>query len=166
MHCDYTRQGLLDVVRHGRADFRTAGAAVIAAEDEAARTGKPYDGPRYAAFSVWRPVKTVRRDPVAVVDWGSVDKKAYVPISYRAPNENGEYHIEAYSIKPSEDSSKQKWCYVPEQKPDEVLMIKFADSKADQGLVSGSTAHGSPNLPGSEKEEPRESVEARLLAFW
>lgn len=56
---------------------------------------------------------------------------------------------------------------MPEQKPHEVLVIKFADSAAegDQG-VAKCGVHVSPILPGTEGEEVRESCEVRVYLFW
>ena len=103
---------------------------------------------------------------MAVSDWHSIEKEDFVPIEYRTPCVDGEYKIEAYSVKPAKDPSKQRWFWVPEQTPDEVLVIKLADSEALKGRVAGSTPHGSPSVPCDEKEDPRQSIEIRILALW
>ena len=56
---------------------------------------------------------------------------------------------------------------MPEQKPEEVLIIKFSDSASaeDEGVAAG-CIHCSPMLPGTEDEEPRCSVECRVYVFW
>lgn len=56
---------------------------------------------------------------------------------------------------------------MPGQKPEEVLIIKFCDSKAeeDESCAMGGL-HISPILPGTENEEVRRSIEARVYVFW
>ena len=56
---------------------------------------------------------------------------------------------------------------MPDQKPDEVLILKFADTAADSDPnIAGGCPHGSPEVEGTEDAEPRNSVECRVLAFW
>ena len=166
IHCDYSFKGLQNVVRYGRPDIVDAAKEILEAEDTASKTGEPYNGPRFAALSVWRPVKTVRRDPLAVSVSASILREDFVPFDYRVPNLDDEYLVEAYSIKPPKDASLQLWYWLPEQKPDEVLVIRLADSEAQKGKVAANSAHGSPVIPGTEHEEARESIEVRILAFW
>jgi hypothetical protein len=63
------------MIRCNRRDIAEAAADIIAAEDEAAVEGKEYNGRRYALFSVWRPLKTVGRDPISVCDSNSIVPK-------------------------------------------------------------------------------------------
>ena len=70
---------------------------------------------------------------------------------------------------PTEKQKEQmKWDFVPEQKPDEVLILKFENTTAERdGRIAGGCPHGNPLLIGAEDEvEPRLSVECRVLAFW
>lgn len=56
---------------------------------------------------------------------------------------------------------------MPDQKPDEVLIIKFADTAADGNPnIAGGSPHSSPEVEGTEDAEPRNSIECRVLAFW
>lgn len=53
---------------------------------------------------------------------------------------------------------------MPEQKQDEVLIIKFADTAAETDPnVAACCPHASP---GAEEKEERPSIECRILAFW
>jgi GA4 desaturase len=58
------------------------------------------------------------------------------------------------------NAASQKWSFIREQKPDEVLFIQFFDSHADK-----EGTHGSPVLIGSEEEELRESVGSVVIAL-
>lgn len=68
---------------------------------------------------------------------------------------------------PPKQPELQKWYWVPEQTPEEVLIIKFADSAvAEDDTISGGALHTSPIVEGTEDEEVRESIEARIYVFW
>ena len=163
-HIDYSVLGLQRTARYCRHDIRTAAREALAAEDAGEAV------PRYAAYSVWRPVQTVKKDPLAVCDWRSVDKPDLCKMTYRAlsdSNEGGEYIMEAYSADPPKQPNKQRWYWMPEQRSDEVLIIKFADTASEHDPnIAGGCPHASPVIQGTEREEPRCSIEARVLAFW
>lgn len=140
-----------------------AGAETIKALDNGERP------PRVAAFSVWRPLKRVTRDPIAVLNWTSPGdiKQCFCPFDYRSKGWKGEYSLEAYMLTKPEKPEDHEWYFVPEQMPHEVLVFKFADTESQYDPnISIGCGHGSPFLVGSEKEEARESIEARVLAFW
>ncbi|OAP60994.1 hypothetical protein AYL99_05998 [Fonsecaea erecta] len=163
MHVDYTIKGLRDTIKHCRADFAEAGAEAIKAHEAGSR------GPRVAAYSVWRPLKTVKRDPIAVLDWKSPGniQDDLCAFDYRAKGYEGEYMLEAYTISRPAKLEDHQWYYVSEQKPHEVMMIKFADTESEIDKdVAVAGGHGSPFVMGTEDEEPRESIEARVIAFW
>ena len=170
IHIDYTLKGLQSVIRSERPDIQELARDIIKAEDLASKQGTPYKGPRYAGFSIWRPVRQVPRDPLAVADFRTLDHDDLVAFEYRAPTLGGEFYNQGYMLKAPKEGPKtgQKWYYLPDQRPDEVLVIKLADSETlyGKGDVAGGTAHGSPIVYGTEEKEPRESVEVRVVAFW
>jgi hypothetical protein len=84
---------------YGTPDFADAAKEALEAQNIAARAGSPDESSRYAAFSMWQPVKPVRRDSVAVCAWKSILSEDFAPFKYRAPNLDGEYLIEAYGTK-------------------------------------------------------------------
>ena len=159
MHVDYTMQGLINTVRHCRADMVDAGAEALKALDAGERP------PRFAAYSIWRPLKPVTRDPIAVLNWnspGDITKDLHA-FNYRAKGFEGDYLLEGSTLTKPERPEDHEWFHVSEQKPHEVLMIKFADSESDFDKdVAAGCGHGSPFIVGSEDEEPRESIEARV----
>ena len=165
-HIDYSVEGLRRTARDCRKDITEMARACI---DKEAKGEKA----RYAAFSVWRPVKTVRRDPLAVCDWRSLDKSLLKYWDYRCLSnvkEGGEYMMDACGITVPDEKQKQqmKWYWMPEQQTDEVLIVKFADTLAewDESVTAG-CPHSSPVVVGTENEkEARMSIECRVLAFW
>ena len=178
-HCDYTFEGSSRLVRFQNMPLiKQHGAEVIAALEQAERTGEPYNGPRFASYSLWRPLSPPKRDPLAVAKWGSIPRRDYRPFEYRFPTEggHGEFNLEAYLVRPATDAdgkkdqkayAEHKWYWLPEQRPDELLVIKLSDSEAekDETCCPG-TAHASPMIRGTEDELPRESIETRVFAFW
>jgi hypothetical protein len=162
LHVDYTLKGLYDTIRHCRADMADAGAGAIAALDAGERP------PRVAAYSVWRPLKPVTRDPIALLNWtspGGVTKDLRA-FDYRAKGYKGDYLLEAYMISKPERAEDHEWFYVSRQESHEVLVFKFADSESEYDRdVAAACGHGSPFLVGTEGEDARESIEARVSSI-
>jgi len=163
-HVDYTLKGLKRTARYCRQDIKAAAQDALDAEDA---NGPPK---RYAAYSVWRPLKPVKRDPLAVADWRTTDASSLAPIEYRATSnvvEKGEYMLELYTQTPKAKDSGQTWYCKTDQSPDDVLILKFADTAAETDpTIAGGCVHCSPALDNVDDEEPRLSVEARVIVFW
>lgn len=75
--------------------------------------------------------------------------------------------MEAYAVTPPKNPEAQRWYTMPGQRPEDVLIIKLADTASeDDPDISGGCGHCSPLVEGQAKAEPRESVECRVLVFW
>lgn len=167
LHCDYTLHGMMQLIAHSEQAFAEAGAAALAAYNGEGSDGINGSQPRVAAYSVWRPLKTVKRDPLVVAAWKSISPDDMVKATYQAKGTDGDYTMESWALKPSKDAKNHRWYWLPEQKAEEALIFKFADTESvNNEDIAAWTAHGSPQVLGSEDEEARESVEARVLAFW
>ncbi|KJX93097.1 hypothetical protein TI39_contig4414g00001 [Zymoseptoria brevis] len=155
-HIDLTLQGLRDTLRLARSDITAAAQSVIDAEEAQAR-GEEVVVPRFAAYSLWRPLKTVRRDPLTLLDSQTLSPSDIVATTNRIPSSysksslpdnpnllaDGTYIVSAYTALPPKDPEQQKWYWAPEQKVDEVLIIKFADSwGGEAGEVVGEVSAG------------------------
>ncbi|KAJ5990711.1 hypothetical protein N7522_010918 [Penicillium canescens] len=121
----------------------------------------PEDAPellkgRYQIINVWRPIKTILKDPLAVADANSVPDSDLVPIKLIYPNREGE----TYTVKPDPDI---KWYYRYAQTPDLVTLIKCFDSKTDGRARR--VPHTAFVNPETENEAGRESIEVRALVF-
>lgn len=75
VHIDYSPVGVNKTLRSTHAEISDSPAVqdVIAAEDEAAEKGESYAGRRFGLYSVWRPLKPVRSNPIAVCDPRSIN---------------------------------------------------------------------------------------------
>ncbi|KAJ5933567.1 hypothetical protein N7454_005896 [Penicillium verhagenii] len=123
--------------------------------------GQSQDAPellkgRYQIINVWRPIKTILKDPLAVANAHSVPDSDLVPLKLIYPNREGE----TYSVKPD---ANIKWYYRYAQTPDLVTLIKCFDSKTDGRARR--VPHTAFVNPDTEHEAGRESIEVRALVF-
>ncbi|KAJ8059548.1 hypothetical protein OCU04_011204 [Sclerotinia nivalis] len=112
---------------------------------------------RFQIINVWRPIKTILKDPLGVAAANSVDDKDLVPIKLIYPDREGETYGVRYD-------PGHKWHYLYKQTPAEVLLIKCFDSKTDGRARR--VPHSAFVNPEHEGEEKRESIEVRALVFY
>lgn len=114
---------------------------------------------RFAVINVWRPLHGPLLDsPLALCDARSMGPGDFVDTDLVYPDRTGE--IQSVTHSPS-----HRWFYLSRMEPDEVLFIKCFDSATDGRARF--TAHGAfedPTTPAGAR--PRESIEARTLAFF
>jgi hypothetical protein len=177
VHTDYTSNGARNLLRYYHPLTTEAAADIISHEDALLAAGKnPIEtykdsgGPRWALYSIWRPLRTVKRDPLAVADYRSVDEEDYVPLAVKyprlgLPGKSETYDSESIMAKYSEG---HKWYWIDSQTAEEIWVVKFFDSDDEKAgsIASGGAFHSSVHLPGTENEEPRESLECRVTCIW
>lgn len=151
------------------------------------QTGNGSLGPRYAAYSIWRPLKKVGRDPLTfsprkeepetadneMVHWQYENKVPGPPeLSGDWLKEFAMLGIRAKEVSADESvhhkSTSLKWYYLSAQEPDEVLFIQLFDS-ASLGANSdhaGAPWHASPEIGAAAGDTPRESIDIRVFVFW
>lgn len=179
IHLDYAPRGARTHLRRYHPQLTAAASSVIAAEDRLAAAGvdlptsygsRP-DCPRWGLLSIWRPLKPVRRDPLALGDTRTFRPEDYVPVIVKTPNlgvegDHGTHDAESYLARYSEG---HKWYWVDGMRPEEVLVIGLFDSEREKEdpIAGGGTLHSSIDLGEvDEAEEARESIELRCLAIW
>ena len=177
-HLDFAPAGARIHIRKFHPTVIKACAPVVAAEDRLQAASLPLathyltdpSAPRWAIYSVWRPVRTVKRDPLAMGDIRTFTKDDYVEIDVPMPTmglEDGKKEMHSMKAYAARGSKNHRWCYVSEQKPDEVLIVGLWDSDRERDSVgSGGAMHSSVEMLGSEGEDSRVSVELRCLAVW
>ena len=112
-------------------------------------------------MNFWRPIKTVYRAPLALVDAATVSKDdlnfAEVRGGLDDPNRPPLYGWNL-SYNP-----EHRWYYASEMQPDEIFAFKLYDSIDD---VPQYTGHTAIELPGTTDETPpRHSIEIRTISF-
>ncbi|KAJ5365667.1 hypothetical protein N7517_008553 [Penicillium concentricum] len=113
---------------------------------------------RVLIINVWRPLKTIQRDPFTVCDWSSVSiRDEGIPTRLKLPS--GWNELGRYAFSPS-----QRWCYLSGQRPNEPLLFtQFDSSKMDEGgFTVPHTAFVDPEYSDSAA---RESLEIKMFAF-
>ncbi|KJZ70018.1 hypothetical protein HIM_10599 [Hirsutella minnesotensis 3608] len=176
IHLDYSTKGARIYIRNFHPKVTEAAAGVIRHEDALTEAGASLKetygasgGPRWALYSVWRPLKTVRRDPLAAIDFTTVDDDDYVSFAVPAATQGGPdmgkpYAGEAFS---ATHSKRHQWYWIDSQTPEEVLILRFFDSTAEgQSRTAGGVLHSSVELPGTADQPARESIELRCLCVW
>jgi hypothetical protein len=117
---------------------------------------------RYAFLGMWRPLKIVRKDPLAVCDATTVPDYDY-QVRLREFSRTG-IKSANYVMGHTDKEEQHEWWYMSEMQPDEMVVFKGFDTKQDS--MGWRCPHTAFRLKGSEKEAARESVEARVVCFW
>ena len=115
----------------------------------------------WAIINVWRPVKQVTREALAVCDSRSVDENDLHEVTSIIPQSAGVG--KGFGVFYGKANPAHKWYYVSNMKPEEVLMIKCFDSKKDgRARRCIHTAFQSEYDYG----DARQSIDFRCLVFW
>lgn len=111
---------------------------------------------RVVFINVWRPLKTIKRDPLAVCDWASVTPETdMVPLRFTFPHGWSE-------LAKWRGSDAHQWYYLSSQTPEEPLLFIQWDSHAKKGQ---NVAH-SAFVDAEYADGPaRESIEIKMVAF-
>lgn len=109
---------------------------------------------RFQLINVWRPIKTIRRDPLAVADSRTIRDEDLVTIPLIYPTRSGETSSVRYN-------PGQQFYYKSGLTPEEVILIKCFDS--EDGLRVPHSAFVDAGANGVH--EGRESIEVRALVF-
>ncbi|KAF7187980.1 Hydroxylase/desaturase asaB [Pseudocercospora fuligena] len=119
---------------------------------------------RWAIVNLWKPLKPITREPLAVCDARSVDESDLSPNISRVPAElhpSGKCRDSEYWQVVAND--KHKWYWASNMGTDEAWLIKCFDTKVN-GVARRAlhTAFQTPNDHGP----PRISIEFRAFVFW
>ncbi|CAN8102037.1 unnamed protein product [Discula destructiva] len=144
-------------------DFTTAGAlnAVLeptlkATTDEAERERMAKS--RVVFINVWRPLKTIKRDPLCVCDWSSIDPATdLVPMRFKFPHMWTE-------LSWWRRSNNHRWFYLSAQTSEEPMVFVQYDSAAVK--EGGKTvAHSAFVDEEYADAETRTSIEIKMAFF-
>ncbi|KAJ5668981.1 hypothetical protein N7462_010051 [Penicillium macrosclerotiorum] len=111
---------------------------------------------RYQIINVWRPIRKILKDPLAVADGNTVPDSDLIPVKLIYPDREGE----TYAVRADPNI---KWYYRYGQTPDLVTLIKCFDSKTDGRPRR--VPHSAFVNPETVNEPARESIEVRTLIF-
>lgn len=123
---------------------------------------KLYDtSSRFCYVNTWRPIQTVKRDPLALADATTVPGSDYQLRARKFPSgvESGNYIMSHGSA-----SEQHRWYYMPDMSPEDLVVFRGYDTKQD--LPGWRCPHTAIVLEGTEHLPPRESIECRAVCFW
>lgn len=132
---------------------------------------------RWAIINIWRPIYTVTRENLAVLDARSIHDSELRPVlaKFRRPDDSEKLSpntraahsrndVETWSVAPPKTAEQHKWYYCSNLDPSEALLIKMYDSSEKEGL-----ARRVPHTAFTCDEDcgdQRQSIELRGLVFW
>jgi hypothetical protein len=148
---------------HVHIDYSYAGAWQRFDTTEANRRGVSIQGwdelkqHRWAVLSIWRPLRTITRDPLAMGDKQTVPDAFLTEVELT--HQDGAKHG-LWQMKYKPDA---KFYYLSQMEPHEVVAIKLFDTKED------GRARGTPHTAFQTAQDygpPRNSIETRCMVFW
>jgi hypothetical protein len=143
-------------VDYGETTVRQLAADILGRE-----LAEPWLRRRFVLMNLWRPIRTVRRTPLALCDASSVRESDLNDSEIRGglndPNRPSMFGFNL-SYNP-----QHRWYYVPQMEPEEILAFKLFDSDRSRVQWTGHTAFDDPTAPGDAP--PRESIEIRTISF-
>lgn len=143
-------------VDYGARTVRDTVIAQLGAEE-----GERWLGHRHILMNIWRPIRTVRRTPLALADASRIRASDLNESEVRGglgdPNRPTMYGF-AVSYNPD-----HRWWYAPAMRPDEAWAFKLYDSDPTRVQWTAHTAFSDPTSPPDAP--PRESIEIRTISF-
>ncbi|KXS95400.1 hypothetical protein AC579_1994 [Pseudocercospora musae] len=121
---------------------------------------------RWAIINMWKPLKTITREPLAVCDAETVSEddlravKLEVPKNFMFPD-GDQIALELWHVAANE---RHRWYYPKSMEPDEALLIKCFDSRIHDGTARRAP-HSAIRTP-HDHGDARESIELRTIVFW
>jgi hypothetical protein len=142
-------------------DFETLRqmAQAMAREIEPAARREECLAGRQILVNLWRLLRPVRKNPLAVVDGSTVRRANLHPVKLLASRAAAR---DPHGFNVSHDAG-QRWYYLSDMRPDEVLAFKQIDTKADEVQWAAHTSFEDP-LSAPDAEE-RQSIEIRAVAW-
>lgn len=111
---------------------------------------------RYQIINVWRPIRTIFKDPIAVADSSTVPDKDLVGAEMTEDGFVGESWVVRHN-------PEHRWYFKYGMTPQDVLLIKCFDSNE---AVARRALHSAFEDPSFRDYESRQSIEVRCLVLY
>ena len=114
---------------------------------------------RFAVIQAWRAInQPIQSNPLAIADARSVQPGDLLVAERRYPHRVGQTYRLKYN-------AAHRWFYFPQMRREEAIVFKVFDSEKDgRARFTPHTSFQDPATPPGA--EPRQSIEARALAFF
>ena len=159
-HVDFSPENTEEFVR-GRIGSAGPGAPSPAEVSEMIKNAT-----RWQVLGIWKPLTTVERDPLVLIDSRSVPDSDYCDLvrDKTAKLMGREMKWVLSMLKHGSEEEQHRWHYLSDMKAEEVLVFKHFDSKRD--IPAWRSAHTSIELPGTENLPGRQSIDVRALVCY
>lgn len=112
----------------------------------------------FAWYNLWRPIGgPVERDPLVLIDASTVKRSDIIDYLAVKDDTKGRAALPLYS-------DDYRFYYVPQMRPDELLVFKQLDTRPDRALVCPHTSFVDPTAPAGAK--PRRSIDIRFMCVF
>jgi hypothetical protein len=121
---------------------------------------------RWQVLGIWKPLKTVERDPLVLTDSRSIPDNDFCDLhrDKTAKLIGRDMKWVLSLLKHGSKEEMHRWHYLSDMQPEEVLIFKHFDSKRD--IPAWRCAHTSIEIPGTEDLPPRQSIDVRALVLY
>lgn len=123
-------------------------------------------GRPFGIYNVWKPLETVRRDPLCLCDARTIADEDLQSGKVQVPNVAD---IENYAVRTPKEAGRHSFAYLRHQRPEQALVFRIYDGRID-GVAGEKRSHGVAHTsfvdPGTEYEPPRRSVEVRSFCVF
>ena len=145
MHCDYSMSSCAGLAK-----------SIFKINDQIG--AYPSEQWHYVFYNLWRAVDyPAERDPLVWVDASSVDRADIIDYSPVKEEGKGAAAVPLYN-------SQHRHYYMPDLRPDEVLILKQLDSRPNRIQVSPHTSFVDPE--SAPDARPRRSVDVRFMCLF
>jgi hypothetical protein len=165
---DSASVGRVAPARFAHIDQSQAGAIRVLNDNLPPDTAAAFLKSRWSIINVWRPIKPVSKDPLAVCDARSVLDEDLVPVIANLPPKGSKTFEnvsagEGFETLAPKANPNHRWYYASAMTPEEVLLIKVFDSKRG---VARRVPHSAFTDPKTRNDTTRQSIEVRCFVFY
>ncbi|KIW35015.1 uncharacterized protein PV07_01742 [Cladophialophora immunda] len=167
---DNQAMGKVVPARFAHIDQSPNGARRLLQDNLGADVAEKLAKTRWGIVNIWRPIKTIRRDPLALCDSRTIKDEELAIVKSTLPKKgSGQGYYDGVSKGDGFETLELRygpdhdWWYVSELTPEEALVFKIFDSKRS---VKGRSGHTSFIDPRTSQFATRESMELRSFVFY
>lgn len=123
--------------------------------------------PRWQIINAWRPIREVRRDPLAVTDARSVPDEDILKVRLVYPDHEMDILEVKAPLDPEAGGTPHRWYFKDRMGPGDVVLFTQFDSTEREGVPRRvpHTAFRDPRVD-EEAAEARRSIEVRVAVFY
>ncbi len=143
VHCDYSAELAVEIAQRMYATHVGTSPDRVAHRD-------------FVWLNVWQPIeREVQQNPLTLIDAATLSRDDLVDYVYAAAGRDAVSSVPVFN-------ANHRFCYFPKMQPDEAIVFKQFDPRADRAFVCPHTSFDDPTAPPDALG--RRSIELRILA--